>query len=279
MRDIIRLMNIIIGIYVFILGTAFGSFALAMVDRMKANKDWVKGRSECDKCKHRLGPKDLVPLLSWLSTRGRCRYCKVKLSVAYPLTEILCGLAFTFSYIFLPYRTSEFSSTLGGALLLLWLLAIIIMTALVVFDLRWFLLPNKLVYPLQVVALVHRILIITNNNQTITKDLITLGYTLMVSAGIFYLLHIVSKGKWIGDGDVRLGVAMGLFLPGPAEAWLAIFVASLSGVIIALPAIFKNKKALKMKLPFGPMLIFGLFVAFIFGSQLIDWYNSTFLYI
>ena len=72
---------------------------------------------------------------------------------------------------------------------------------------------------------------------------------------------------------------MGLFLAGPAEAWLAIFVASLSGVFIAIPSLRKSKQALKMKLPFGPMLIFGLFVSYLFGSQIIDWYSSTFLFL
>ena len=268
-------MDNLIVIYIFVIGLAFGSFALAMTDRMKAKKDWIKGRSECDKCGHKLGPKDLVPLASWLSTNGKCRYCHKKLSKAYPLAELTCGSAFVLSYIFVPYELNGYGLIAFG----LWLLALVIMTSLVVFDLRWFLLPNKLVYPLQAVALMHWIVIIVNNVQPITKDLITLALTLLVSSGIFYLLHIISSGRWIGDGDVRLGVAMGLFLAGPSEAWLAIFIASLSGVVIALPSLLKSKKALKMKLPFGPMLIMGLFFAYLFGAQIIDWYSRTFLFI
>lgn len=268
-------MEIVLGSYLFILGLAFGSFALAMTDRMKAGRDWVRGRSECDECHHKLSPVDLVPVISWLSTGGRCRYCKKRLSRAYPLAELVCGVAFALSFVFFPYELSGY----GIGLLVIWLIGLVIMTSLLIFDVRWFLLPNKLVYPLQLVALSHRLVIIMNNTVPLAKDLVTLGYTLLVSAGIFFLLHIISKGRWIGDGDVRLGVAMGLFLAGPAEAWLAIFVASLSGVFIAIPSLRKSAQALKMKLPFGPMLIFGLFVSYLFGSQIIDWYSSTFLFL
>lgn len=267
-------MDILLGIYIFVVGLAFGSFALAMAMRMKTGKDWVKGRSECDKCHHKLGPGDLVPVFSWLSTGGKCRYCHKQLSNAYPLSELACGTAFVLSYVFAPYELRGYGLAVFG----LWLLALVIMTSLVVFDLRWFLLPNKLIYPLQITALAHLTIISVNNSQPIAKDFTTLGWTLLVSAGIFYLLHILSSGKWIGDGDVRLGVAMGLFLPGPGTAWLAIFTASLSGVIIAMPSLIKSKKALKSKLPFGPMLILGLFVSYLFGAQIIDWYSTTFLY-
>jgi prepilin signal peptidase PulO-like enzyme (type II secretory pathway) len=268
-------MDILLGIYTFVIGTAFGSFALAMTDRMKAKKDWVRGRSECDSCKHRLEPKDLVPIISWLSTGGKCRYCNARLSKAYPLAELACGLAFLLSYIFVPYELSGYGLAVFG----LWLFGLVIMASLVVFDLRWFLLPNKLVYPLQITALIHWIIITTNNAIPLSKDLMNIGLTLLVSSGIFYLLHIFSSGRWIGDGDVRLGVAMGLFLSSPSVAWLAIFVASLSGVIIAIPSLVKSKKALKMKLPFGPMLIVGLVFTYLFGAQIIDWYSSTFLYL
>lgn len=268
-------MDILLGIYVFVVGLAFGSFALAMAMRMKSGKDWVRGRSECDHCGHKLSAKDLVPVASWLSSSGKCRYCRKQLSKSYPLAELGTGTAFLLSYIFVPYELSGYGLISFG----LWLLALVIMTALVVFDLKWFLLPNKLVYPLQITALAHWIIISVNNSQTITKDLTTLGWALLVSTGIFYLLHVISSGKWIGDGDVRLGVAMGLFLGSPSIAWLAIFVASVSGVLIAVPSLIKSSKALKMKLPFGPMLIFGLIFSYLFGVQIIDWYTTTFLFI
>lgn len=272
-------MNILISVYLFVIGLAFGSFALAMVDRMKAGKDWVKGRSECASCKQRLGAKDLVPVLSWLSTRGRCRYCKAKLTIAYPLVEIGCGVAFLLSYLYMPY---ELSGT-NIALFVIWLLSLVIMVALVIFDARWFILPNKLVYPLALLAIAHRLIFVISNTKPFSNDLLSLGLSLFVSAGVFLILYIASSGKWIGDGDIRLGVAMGLFLPGGIESWLVIFIASVLGLIVGLlftPKKGKNKKKLMTtKIPFGPMLILGLFIVYLFGSHIIDWYSSSFLYL
>lgn len=269
-------MFLLITIYLFLLGLAFGSFALAMVDRMKAKKDWVRGRSQCDSCKHSLKPIDLIPVYSWVSKRGKCRYCSVKLSPAYPAVELLGGAVFVLSFVFYPYELSGFNFVLFG----LWYLALVIMLALTVFDVRWYLLPNKLVYPLTMVAFVHRIIFTINNDLISFSYLLNLGLTLFISCGVFYLLHIVSSGKWIGDGDVRLGVAMGLFLNGPVEAWLAIFIASIIGVIIGVIMMIKSgKKTLSMKLPYGPMLMAGLIISYLFSSGLIAWYSKTFLFL
>lgn len=267
-------MELLIASYLFVIGLAFGSFALAMVDRMKSGKDWVRGRSECEYCKHVLAPKDLVPLLSWLVQNGKCRYCRKKLSKSYPLVEFVTGLAFAASYVWFPVEISGY----GILLLALWLVGLVIMAGLFVFDMRWFMLPSKLVYPLIFVATIYRVVTIASGGTSVQHELIATLGALAVSAGFFAVLHAISRGKWIGDGDVRLGVAMGLFLNGPVESWLAIFVASLAGVVLALPQLMTNKKALKMKVPYGPMLILGLVIAFLFGGQIIDWYSSTFLY-
>jgi prepilin signal peptidase PulO-like enzyme (type II secretory pathway) len=268
-------MEILLGSYLFLLGLIFGSFALVLTDRVKQKRDWVHGRSSCEFCKHTLSARDLVPLFSWLSTSGKCRYCKRRLSAAYPLTELGLGLAFVGSYAWWPF---EFN-TVGLVLFVLWLLGLVICCAMFVYDLRWYILPNKFVYPLAVVAGLHRCIIIFTNDVTISKDLLSLALSLLVSAGFFFVLHEYSKGKWIGDGDVRLGVAMGLFLPGPLEAWLAICIASLAGVVIATPKLVQSHKNLKMKLPFGPLLLLGLFASYLFAESVLHWYTTTFLYL
>lgn len=268
-------MEIIISVYLFVVGLAFGSFALAMVDRMHSGKDWVKGRSACDSCGHKLGARDLVPVVSWFSQGGKCRYCRKKLSWAYPAAEMVSGVAFVLSYIYFPY---DFN-TLGITLLVFWLFGLVICAALIIFDLRWFLLPSKLVYSLVVVALLHKIVYIIGSDDSISSLVIkTLG-ALIVSSGLFYVLHAISHGKWIGDGDVRLGLAIGLLVEGPIEAWLVIFIASLLGIIIALPKIAKKKDVMKMKLPYGPLLIAGLYITYLFGGEIIMWYSERFLYL
>ncbi len=268
-------MQTAISIYLFIIGLCFGSFALAMVDRMKAKKDWVKGRSKCDFCKHKLSVIDLIPILSWLSTAGKCRYCKKKLSVFYPLVELFTGLAFLFSYLYFPYEISG----LALSLFVIWLFGLVLMSALIVFDIRWYLLPNKLVYPLIYTALAYRIISYFVNTQGLIEAITATILSLLVSAGLFWFLHVVSDGKWIGDGDVRLGVAIGLFLANPFLAWLCLFFASMLGLILALPMLIHSKKKLKLKIPFGPFLILGLYFSFLFGQSLLDWYTSTFLYL
>ncbi len=269
-------MDVFINCYVFILGLLFGSFALAMADRMKAGKDWVKGRSDCDHCGHVLQPRDLVPLLSWLLARGRCRHCKKKLTIAYPVVEFITGAVFLLSWL---HRAEVEASSVSSVLLAVWLLGVVLMMGLAVYDLRWYLLPNNLVYPLIVVAGIYRVVSIANSPEAVLRNLLLSATAVLAVAGTFWLLYTFSKGKWIGYGDVRFGVVMGLFLGSPVEAWLAVFVASTVGVIISLPKLIKDKNTLKMKLPFGPLLIAGLIFTYLFGSQIVDWYASTFLYL
>jgi leader peptidase (prepilin peptidase)/N-methyltransferase len=270
-------MDVLFSLYLLLLGLALGSFVLAMVDRMKTNRDWVKGRSECEDCKRKLKPIDLVPLLSWLSTGGTCRYCHKKLSVQYPLVELGVGLAFIISYIFWPY---DLTGTLAVVQFVVWLAAIVLLAGLFVFDMRWFLLPNKLVRPLIALGVVWALLDVASQgiSYTIAMNYI---FAIAASAGVFWVLYVGSRGKWIGDGDVRLAVAIGLFTGSPAEAWMTVFIASVLGILVALPHIkkTKKKKRLKLKIPFGPVLIVALYVTVLFGAGVIDWYKLNVLYL
>jgi len=270
-------MDVILGIYMFVIGLAFGSFALVLVDRMKAQKDWVKGRSECEFCSHKLASKDLVPLISWLVQKGKCRYCQHRLSKSYPLVELFLGVAFVLSWVFFPFELTG----LGFIVLALWLGSLIIMTALFVYDLRWYLLPNALVYPLILMSILHRIVEFAINDLSLVSALVSTGASLLIGSGLFWALHRVSNGRWIGDGDYRFGVALALFLADPYVTWLALFVASLCGLGMAVPQLISRTKqsARHIKIPFGPFLIIGLFLSYLFGHGVIDWYSTTFLYI
>ena len=270
-------MFMLIAMYLFFVGLAFGSFALAMVDRMKAGKDWVRGRSACDSCGHVLHARDLVPVLSWLRTKGTCGYCGVKLSVSYPLTELVTGLAFVTSFVFWPHSLNSAADVL---LLVVWLFAVVLMVGLFLFDIRWFLLPNKLVYPLILSGVVWVILRLVQQGFTLSA-VVDVALAVGVGAGVFLALFIGSSGKWIGDGDIRFGVAIGLFTGVWTQAWLTIFLASLIGLVVAVPVILKptkkKKKKLQLKIPFGPMLIIALFITVLFGAQIIDWYTAEIL--
>jgi leader peptidase (prepilin peptidase)/N-methyltransferase len=270
-------MEILIGIYLFGLGAIFGSFILVVVDRMKAGRDWVRGRSECEHCKHTLSAVDLIPIFSWLISRGKCRYCHKSLSRAYPLTELFLGLAFVISYLLWPY---DLSGAYNIALLVTWLVALVIMAGLFVYDLRWFLLPNKLVYPLIAISGVWVGILALHPDLT-SPTVLDYGLSLLVSVGLFFLLSIVSRGKWIGDGDIRLGVAIGLFTGSWVQSWLVIFIASIVGVLSILPSVLRKKqsvnKVIKMKIPFGPLLLIGLYIVVLFGTTVVDWYVTDIL--
>ncbi len=267
-------MQVLIMVYLGVLGMIFGSFSLAMVDRMKAKKDWVRGRSACDSCKTTLKAVDLIPIVSWLSTHGRCRYCKKKLPASYPLVELALGVAFVISYVFYPLELSG----VNLALFIVWLAALVLLMALIVFDLRWYLLPTKIVYALVPLGVVHWCLYASMSDKQLAYDFLYLGLALLIGSGLFFLIHTISDGKWIGDGDVRLAVVMGLFLGHPLLMWIALFIASLSGLLPAIPRVLRQKNIKQMKIPYGPFLIFGLVIAYLFGQRLIDWYTQSFIY-
>ncbi|HUS25756.1 MAG TPA: prepilin peptidase [Nevskiaceae bacterium] len=250
-----------------VLGLVFGSFVNAFVWRVHEGKDWVRGRSECPHCHHQLAGKDLVPFFSWLALGGKCRYCHHKIEDS-PLVELVTPLLFVISYAFWP-------EPLHGAGLfqfVLWLVFLVGFVALAVYDLRWFLLPDKVVYPLIALAAVQVLgLWLFYNGRW--QDVLGAAAGAAIISGVFYVLFQISKGTWIGGGDVKLGVVLGLLAGGPLESLLLLFAASLTGTVLALPFLVQGKAHRATPLPFGPLLIFGLVVVRLFGADLIDWYT------
>jgi prepilin signal peptidase PulO-like enzyme (type II secretory pathway) len=265
----------IIALYFFALGLTFGSFALVVADRTVRRKDWVKGRSSCDSCHKKLGFIDLVPLLSWLSTAGKCRYCRVKLSWTYPATELGLGLAFTVTYLNMQDLLHGIAAP---ALFGLWLAGLVLMTVLFVIDAKTMKLPYMFLFPLIALAATYSVTSIVTATDPMSSFLNTLA-SLAVGAGVFAILFVVSRGKWIGDSDVLFGIVIGLYLGKPLESWLAIILACLSGLLYAAVfSITKKKSIRRLKIPFGPFLIIGLYFTFLYGAQIIDWYTQTVLF-
>jgi len=258
-----------IPLLLILLGLVLGSFVNALVWRLREGRDWVNDRSECTHCHHKLAPLDLIPVFSWLYLRGKCRYCHKKIDDT-PLTELVLPALFIVSYAYWPFalqgiRTFEFA---------LWLVFLVGFLALAVYDLRWFLLPDKLIFPLA--GLAGAQVIILSGWQRDWRLLLTAAGGVAVLSGLFYLLFQVSKGTWIGGGDVKLGLVLGLLCGGVLPAFLVIFVASIVGMVTALPKIITGKATRKMELPFGPLLIIGLIVVKLFGAAIIGWYTGLF---
>lgn len=256
-------------LYLAVLGLCFGSFVNALVWRVRNKKDFVKGRSQCPDCRHTLAPRDLIPVFSWLLLRGRCRYCKKPISWQYPAVEVAGAVTFAASYYFWPGDVN----TAGEWLLLItWLISSVGLLALLVYDFRWMLLPNKIVYPTTAVAVAGRLAYIIFYESDKLMSLRNLVLSVAVSSGIFFLLYVVSSGKWIGFGDVRLGLATGALLGAPELSFLMIFLASLLGTVYVLPHLARGKKKMTAKLPYGPFLIVATAISLLFGASLVEWY-------
>jgi prepilin signal peptidase PulO-like enzyme (type II secretory pathway) len=253
-------------------GLILGSFVNALVWRTHEGLSVAHGRSMCPHCKHTLGAADLVPVFSWLALRGKCRYCARPISAQYPLVELITAVLFVASYLWWPL-------VLGGtqtAIFVLWLVLLTGLIALAVYDLRWFMLPNKLVYPLSAVAVVQALLVISVS-ASLTDTLLNMILAIIVGGGIFYVLFQVSKGKWIGGGDVKLGALLGLIVATPAKAILFIFVASVLGSLASLPLLAGGRLNHNSQIPFGPFLIIGAIIHVLFGSDILHWYQQVFL--
>lgn len=269
-------------IFLAVFGLLVGSFVNALVWRVheqskpkkkSKQKDLsiVNGRSMCPHCKHTLAAKDLVPVLSWLTLGGKCRYCRKSISWQYPAVELAASALFVLSYAFWPLDWD----TVGVINFIGWLVILTSFIALFVYDLKWMLLPNRIVYPVTVVAGVLALLNICVSEKP-GQALIMTGLSVLVAGGLFYLLFQVSNGKWIGGGDVKLGLAIGLVLQDPFKAFMMLFLASVLGSILAVPGVMFKKLSFTSKIPFGPFLIIATVLVYLFGAGVIDWYKSVF---
>lgn len=229
----------------------------------------MRGRSMCPHCHHELAAKDLVPVLSWLTLRGRCRYCGAAISWQYPVVELLMAILFIVSYLWWPYQLQD---AWGYLLFGSWALALVLFVALAVYDLRWYLLPNRMVFPLVAVAIVYAAVRIADH---VTVPIVAaFVLSTVVLFGIFYALFTLSDGKWIGGGDVKLAIALGLFAGSPLQALLVIFFASILGLLGSLPGMLRGRLGVASRVPFGPFLLAATMVVVLFGPSLIDWYSG-----
>lgn len=267
-------------------GLVLGSFVNALVWRLHEqaslqDKNTAKarkrlrdvsishGRSMCPTCSHTLAAKDLVPVLSWVSLRGKCRYCKVSISWQYPLVELLTSGLFMLSYATWPY---SLVGVLDQFALVVWFVVLVFFMALAVYDIRWYLLPDRLVAPLTGVAMLFAIL-----RACAEWDIVPLGYAVLGAVlffGFFWLLYQISDGKWIGGGDVKIALALGLLVGTPLRAGLVLFGASLIGTFASLPSLIRSKDTLKAYVPFGPWLLTATVLVVLYGQRCVDWYNN-----
>jgi len=285
-------MTIIWCIFLGIIGAACGSFVGVLVWRMKFNRDldeqveaskltkktaakkklsWINGRSICESCDHKLGVLDLIPIFSWIFLRGKCRYCRGKIGVTALLLEIGTAAAFIISFLYWSLGWSA----LAIALFVIWLLIVVIMTALLVYDARWHLLPNRLILPLIILAVIFATvsnLVVRHVN--VVEFATSVFYGMMPITGLYGALWSVSRGKWVGLGDVKLGIAVGL-LVGWQGALIVLVMANCFGTLAMIPMLLRRKVKMNSQIAFGPFLIIATFIVVIFGEIIVEFLRKN----
>jgi len=243
----------------FIIGLVIGSFLNVVILRVDDLKSILNSRSHCPSCKKILRWYDLVPFISFILLKARCRYCNEKISWQYPIVELSTGILFAITYMF-------FGLTFGTAF---YLLVFSILIVILVHDLKTQYVPEGLVWTALVVSLLGSWYF--NGNG--------LGSMIMgglIGGGFLALLVYISKEKWMGKGDIKVGVILGLIVGYP-EVLFALFLSFLLGSIVGLIVIKTAKKSLKDSLPFTPFLIIATFLTLIFGDSAINWYLNSFI--
>lgn len=269
--------------FVFVLGLMIGSFINCVVYRWRAGKSFWRGRSFCPYCKHQLSWKDNIPLISFLLLRGRCRYCQKRISWQYPIVELLSGFLFSLAFVaeFGLKRYYGFDVFNGVSLLILvrnWLFTAVLII-IFIYDLKYYLILDKLTLPAMLAALVFNLTVGMVSHQAAGIKYLGLaiwGPYLLAAAGLagfFWLQFIISHGKWIGGGDIRLGALMGLMLGWP-QALVALVLGYILGCVVGIGLIIFKKKSLNSQVPLGTFLSVSSWVALLWGGVIVDWYLS-----
>lgn len=266
-------MDYLLATYLFLLGACFGSFAGAVAWRLYVGRNFTKERSECEHCHHVLSPLDLIPVASWLWLRGRCRYCKKPIGSSALLSELTLGSVFVLSYLYWPFALTD---GLGWAMFVVWLAATVCLTTLFLYDMKHYLLPDKIVFPLIALGVVLFVYRLSFQGMSVAQAPLELLLALLPVAGLYALLYAVSSGKWVGFGDVKLGIFIGLAL-GWQGALAALIIANLLGTLWVVPQLATKRLSRTDVVPFGPFLIVATVMAFLWADELLAGYLALFL--
>ena len=258
-------MEIIVLIALFLVGSCIGSFLCCQARRLHHKEQHQKklgSRSVCLSCKTKIKWYDNLPIISWLVLRGKCRKCGKKIGIAEILSEIGTGLAFLLFGLgaYLNGMTIELfltQTSLTYGILALFGILLISLIFLAIYDGLY----GELPVPFLTISIICAI-IISILKQWIYFSSFELFSSVAILGGLYLLLYLVSKGKWVGDGDWLLGTALGFSLGSPILALLTLFLSNFIACIVMLPVVKGENK----KIPFGPFLV----IAFIIVKEFAD---------
>ncbi|KKU44045.1 MAG: Type 4 prepilin-like protein leader peptide-processing enzyme [Parcubacteria group bacterium GW2011_GWA2_46_7] len=285
----------------FLFGSAIGSFINVVVYRLRpeVSIENINGRSHCDSCKKTLRWYELIPILSFILQKGKCRRCRKIIPAQYCCIEICTGavfalLAWRLLRIFpMVYGTSSW--WWGVGLIGLWWVIATVLMAVSSYDFSYYLIPDIFLYALigfGVVINGYYVLLVRYVPAFPSKGIVfsdTFGYFMgrnefsllsvvwgvLFCVGVIGVAYVLSRGKAMGFGDVLLAVWLGLVLGWP-DSLVGILLGFVSGTIVSLILIVFGKKTMKDIVPFGPFLVFGTFLAVLFSDTMVQGYFSLF---
>ena len=246
-----------IHVFLFILGLCVGSFLNVVIDRIPKGESIIKGRSHCDNCRHLLSWYDLVPLVSFVILKRKCRYCQKIISWQNPLVELTTGLLFVVTYSLMAQIIGQTS------FLVTFLFYLIIISGLVTIfftDLKSRIIPDEVLLILIIVTFFFEFFF----DRMLLLNHLEAGFLLLFS---FLILVLITHGKGMGLGDVKLSFYMGLLLGFP-KIVVALYLSFLTGAVVSLILIIGGKKRMKSTIPFGPFLVGATIVSLFYGNML-----------
>lgn len=250
-------MDLLVSFFMFVFGLCIGSFLNVVIFRLEKNES-MGGRSHCPRCGHQLAWFDLIPVASFLMLQGKCRFCHEKISVQYPLVELATGLAFVLIFLCNSQNIIALCALLFIASCLIIIFA---------YDARHYIIPDIVLFPAIAVTFFYQLFYHFNAQF--------FGYVgaALVAAGFFFALYSISRGRWIGFGDVKLAIVLGLLLGWP-NIIVGLFLSFVAGAVWGIAAMIVGKKKLASQLPFAPFLILGTAIALLCGQVIIQWYRG-----
>lgn len=302
LKNMVMAIYQLVGVFGFIFGAILGSFLKVLADRSISQKKFT-GRSQCEFCKKSLGPQDLIPIFSYIILKGRCRYCHKKLSIDYLLLEVLMGLLLALIF-FQTVPANIFSLDWGSQILVINQLVIkifIISVFIICFltDFKTGLIYDRITFPsiafitlllfwdfLLRIFLIYqglssdplgKYLLPPNSDYLFRHALISAeplisGLVSAILMVIFFgSIILVTKGRGMGGGDLKLGIFIGLAFGFPLSV-LVLMLAFLTGSIVGIILLIVKQKKFGQTIPFGPFLALGAIVTLFWGKEILNWY-------
>jgi prepilin signal peptidase PulO-like enzyme (type II secretory pathway) len=247
------------GLFIFLIGLLIGSFLNVVIFRLEKKKSFIFGRSFCFGCNTEIAWYDNIPVISFLVLGAKCRKCKKPISWQYPLVELATAVIFFWIYSSFDLSFKFFALAVFCSFLIV----------IFVYDLKHYLILDQISIPAMFIALFF--------NLFLGLGFFNLLLGAIIGSSFFAIQFFVSKGKWVGDGDIRLGFLMGLML-GWKLVLVALFLSYLIGSLVGIALMLNKKKKMSSQVPFGPFLALATFITLIYGVEILNWYLNLVYY-